>query len=67
MALELEYQRLEELLGEKITPSHYELLSGMTGGTYMEKTHHELINDEKLFLLRNEDEEKQFMENDFIV
>ena len=67
VALELEYQRLEELLGEKITPSHYELLSGMTGGTYMEKTHHELINDEKLFLLRNEDEERQFMENDFIV
>jgi hypothetical protein len=61
-----EIERLETLLGEKITPSYYELLRGITSGTYAEKTHHELVDDELLFLLRTEDEETQFMEKDIV-
>ena len=60
-------ERVAKLLGKKITPSEYELLKGMTSGTYHYKTIHELTTEEKLFLLRDDDEEKKFMENDIVI
>ena len=65
--LEIEYERLEKIIGTKITPAHYEILRGITSGTWVEKTHFELLDEEKLFLLRDDDEEKKFMENDIVI
>jgi len=63
----IDMERVAKLLGKKITPSEYELLKGMTSGTYHYKTIHELTTEEKLFLLRDDDEEKKFMENDIVI
>jgi len=65
--LKLEYERIEKLTGTKMTPSHYEVLRGLTGGTYWEKTHFELLGEEKLFLLRTDEEITQFLENDIVI
>ena len=47
--------------------SEYEILEGMAGGGYSPKTKTELENGEMLFLLKNEREEKLFMERDIVV
>ena len=65
--LKLEYERIEKITGTKMTPSHYEVLRGLTSGTYWEKTHFELIGEEKLFLLRTDEETTQFLENDIVI
>ncbi len=65
--LELEYQRLEKITGVKMTPAHYQLLRGITSGTYMDKTHFELLDEERIFLLRTDEETTKFDESDIVI
>jgi GT2 family glycosyltransferase len=60
-------KEVEELVGKEITPSEYEWLRGMTSGTYQDKTVHELLNCERMFLLKSKKEEDLFMERDIVV
>jgi len=59
--------KVEGMLGYTLTPSEYEWLRGMTSGTYQDKTTHELLESERMFLIKNETEEKKFMDGDIIV
>jgi len=65
--LELEYEKLEKMTGMEITPAHYEILRGITSGTYMDKTHFELLDEERIFLLRTDEETTKFDENDIVI
>jgi glycosyltransferase involved in cell wall biosynthesis len=65
--LEQEMERVGNMLGKQLTPSEYELLRGLTSGTYQEKTNLELIEKEMIFLLRTDDEENNFWENDIVI
>ena len=62
-----EMERVSKMINKKLTPSEYELMRGLTSGRFHEKTIHELVQDEQLFLLRTDEETTQFLENDIVI
>ena len=62
-----EMERVSKMINKKLTPSEYELMRGLTSGRFHEKTIHELVQDEQLFLLRDEKELELFEKNDIVI
>ena len=62
-----EMQRVSEMIGKELTPSEYEIMKGLTSGRFHEKTIHEIVEDEKLFLLKDDKELKLFNDRDIVI